>query len=78
LPTDGRNHKLTHRIEFNKRMGRWICGCGWKSESTGREQPRERRHKERTETRDPNDEVLSLFGGSEPTCSLFHRRVKMD
>jgi hypothetical protein len=30
LPADGRNHKRTHRTEFNKRMGRWICGCGWK------------------------------------------------
>src|SRR2546425_11057780 len=32
LPAYGKNHRRTHRIEFNERMGRWICGCGWKSE----------------------------------------------
>jgi hypothetical protein len=36
LPADGRTHKRTHRIEFNVRMGRWICGCGWKSEPISR------------------------------------------
>jgi hypothetical protein len=36
LPADGRNHKKTHRIEFNKRTGRLICGCGWKSEPIGK------------------------------------------
>ena len=36
LPADGRNHKKSHRTEYNKRMRRWICGCGWKSEPVGR------------------------------------------
>jgi hypothetical protein len=27
-------------MEFNRRMGRWICGCGWKSDkSTPRRPP---------------------------------------
>jgi hypothetical protein len=47
LPATGRNHTKTHRTEFNKRMGRWICGCGWKSEPKGA-----RRHKRQTATTD--------------------------
>ena len=35
MPATGRNHNKTHRTEFNKRTGRWICGCGWKSEPIG-------------------------------------------
>ena len=30
MPAKGSNHKKSHRTEFNRRMGRWICGCGWK------------------------------------------------
>ena len=30
LPATGRNHTKSHRTEFNKRMGRCICGCGWR------------------------------------------------
>jgi len=27
---DGRNHRSTHRTEYNKTMKLWVCGCGWK------------------------------------------------
>jgi hypothetical protein len=40
LPADGRNHRKTHKTEFNRRMGRWICGCGWKGEPIGKKRPR--------------------------------------
>jgi len=42
LPADGRNHKKSHRTEFNKRMGRLICGCGWKSEPFGKRRAKRR------------------------------------
>ena len=57
MPATGRNHTKTHRTEFNKRMGRWICGCGWKSEPVGT--GRRGRQRARTDTRFESDEETS-------------------
>jgi hypothetical protein len=62
LPATARNHTKAHRTEFNKRMGRWICGCGWKSEPIGTKRPR--RLKARTDKRTESDKETS------PTESL--------
>jgi hypothetical protein len=53
LPASGKNHTKSHRTEFNKRMGRWICGCGWKSEPIGA-----RRHRRQSARRDTGIEPV--------------------
>jgi len=40
LPERGNGHKRTHGIEFHSLMGRWICGCGWKSARMNSRKPR--------------------------------------
>jgi hypothetical protein len=69
LPADGRNHKRTHRTEFNKRMGRWICGCGWKSELVGKKRPKG--NPGRSQKSEEATDELSLFFTK---CEYEHRK----
>lgn len=59
MPADGRNHKKTHRIEFNKRLGRWICGCGWKSEPMGKK--RDKRNPDKRQKPEETAAELPMF-----------------
>ena len=66
LPADGRNHKKSHRTEFNKRMGRLICGCGWKSERIGKKRAK------RTLTDSPKEDRTT-----EEPASTFGRELRL-
>jgi hypothetical protein len=63
LGAHGRNNKKSHRTEFNNRMGRWICGCGWKSEQVGKK--RARRNSPRNQNASARATLKSAFRLSE-------------
>jgi hypothetical protein len=69
LPADGRNHKKTHRTEFNERIGRWICGCGWKSEPVGKKRPKGNPGRSQ-KSEEATDELPLFF----TKCEYEHRK----